>query len=1212
MANNDPFAKPTSLPSGENVQRAGTGSLVTMGKEFLPGGEEVAISEKSPEAILSHQVRQQQAEAIWKAVQPPVNQVLDPTNLTMMSIPLAPLSAKEVDANLDAIGATTAQLKDLYASGFIPSADKNKLQEMANTSAGEQATKQLRGAGRGLFTLAFTLGWSSLSAPSFINAGLLKGMAGEALVAGQASLASSILAQPIDPVEQVQFLRDAAGMPYELTGSNFMERTLKEALFNIGFAGAGRLLVAGLTSSVLQARKVTSQGEAIIAQLEPHQRQALQESSKVYAQVADTLPSAAKTMFEELQRPARNFNQQAAFLKRNVSNVVKVDTLEDSLVVTFKLGDKLERIPFHGTPEQLGKFQDALHGSVAGNLPFVPDRGSFNNNASWLRMNDNILDSSPVEGGLTVTFKLNGKPTNMLIPGTPQEIKTYQEIIGAKPAFAALGDKVNLFKDNNAPHATASSTMAANFASSRPKDWETMKIAARELGVNTDELVAKLSSMDPSMQASKEAVIALFDSVEGVANVLKNTQPGARLEALSAKLIEMDALAQAGRSEFGRSLRAMALVSSNVKKVPEAIAKLKKALPAEQVARIEELLTTPKAVSTLLQVLDFEEPTLAHVLINNLVSSPAIMTGKLESDAMLYGVNNISALAGMGLGKVRSAAKLSTLVFTEDAAKRAAIQAEADEVAGVGFKAAYHAAAMWPDVVAKNAIRDFSQAWRTGHTFFETAEGKAIPVRLGAMTGKQVAFTAATQTVKPLEGITAMANGIEYRTWSNLLASDQAIKEGLSGASVRIRARELTQSVSWNASKAAEAAKFISQLNTMSLPVPPNGLLSHYISGLKSSNMKFLMAPVYLWGWNAVKNFTSGSALGVLANFKSIGQGEIGRAVRGELGATVQNLMYGRMIVGTTMIGGFSYLAAENSIHGHISRDPAVRAAQEGAGWQPLSARVGDSWVSTNHFGPLGKYMTLGADIESLYSGKVITPDEKNSLVTLLGLSLTQMFTEGNLTGRPMEALHVLTHPEDQAATQRFLGSTAAMFLSPGLTNELGKAADPWRRVQATQRESDLELAQGILNVVSARTPIVREGLPEAVDVWGNFVGHSGYSSDVKAEDFKKGELVRLAAKGLVHITPIPKNLPNINITPEDRRDLALEVGNRFSSMVERMVTSPGYEQANEGAKAMRFKLAYSLARETGFLKVLGEKGLAEEQIRNSLKELRQSEGTGE
>lgn len=138
-------------------------------------------------------------------------------------------------------------------------------------------------------------------------------------------------------------------------------------------------------------------------------------------------------------------------------------------------------------------------------------------------------------------------------------------------------------------------------------------------------------------------------------------------------------------------------------------------------------------------------------------------------------------------------------------------------------------------------------------------------------------------------------------------------------------------------------------------------------------------------------------------------------------------------------------MAANGTITGTGPQNRAQRNALEATGWQPLSFKVGDTYVSYARMDPAAT--TLGV-IADFYEASKAAPSSETSLLTstFAGIvaSVTQNMTRKSYLVGMSEALEMVQNPLQRAP--RMLARTVAPIVAPTFFSQTTTATDPWMR----------------------------------------------------------------------------------------------------------------------------------------------------------------------
>ena len=241
--------------------------------------------------------------------------------------------------------------------------------------------------------------------------------------------------------------------------------------------------------------------------------------------------------------------------------------------------------------------------------------------------------------------------------------------------------------------------------------------------------------------------------------------------------------------------------------------------------------------------------------------------------------------------------------------------------------------------------------------------------------------------------------------------------------------------------------------------------------------------------------------------------------------------MHARQLVGLGMTLGMYGLHKEGILTGSEPSDPAERATWQAEGKQPLSIKVGDTWVSYARVEPFATVMGLAADTfaegDRIMAGKVQPGKEWEEARNVAWSSIKANMLQKTF----MQGFHDILVPifdKDASGAKDIMDNFAKRFV-PALSNTFARAIDPSEREAITTIEK-----------MQQRVPYLREMLPEKYAPFSadpnvlapmqtnTMQALTGVAVAPEQTEFQK----RIAAMG-VSIAPTPRKLGGVELSTE-------------------------------------------------------------------------------
>lgn len=276
--------------------------------------------------------------------------------------------------------------------------------------------------------------------------------------------------------------------------------------------------------------------------------------------------------------------------------------------------------------------------------------------------------------------------------------------------------------------------------------------------------------------------------------------------------------------------------------------------------------------------------------------------------------------------------------------------------------------------------------------------------------------------------------------------------------------------------------------------------------------------------------------------------------VRGDIaaGGTQRDMAISRIGLGSSVMGLTGYMAAKGEITGAGPQNPQAKKLLMDTGWQPYSAKIGDSWYRYNRLEPLGGLLAIGADMGELYhqlkdNNAAAADTLAMNSAALMADHLTPEFIVDSF-GSFIAAKH---DPEREG--KYFLTNYAKSFMpfSAGMA-AITHWEDPTKRDVSVNPKTKGFMHQTfemMANSWRSQIPWLSKDLPPMRNLYGEpIVAGPGYGADSispvyvtkqKNQDAATNEMIRLGIA-----SPVLK--PDL---PEDQKHLTISLPPRVISM---------------------------------------------------------------
>lgn len=265
------------------------------------------------------------------------------------------------------------------------------------------------------------------------------------------------------------------------------------------------------------------------------------------------------------------------------------------------------------------------------------------------------------------------------------------------------------------------------------------------------------------------------------------------------------------------------------------------------------------------------------------------------------------------------------------------------------------------------------------------------------------------------------------------------------------------------------------------------------------------------------------------------------------------------------------YLGAEMANHGLLSgsypTDPKEQQRWKAQGITPNSIHIGNKWVSMNYLGPLGLLLNAGKSYRDASA-------QGNTGWTQTLASFGQNLTGQSFLSGFSSFANALNDP------QRYLTSlknSEAGSLVPAWANDLANALDSKQRQAST-----------VPQTIQSRLPLVRTGLPQKTDTYGNGLPQRTNAAQLTADplrpskDLGQNNAVIQEVSRLhnidpnnkdLQVTPTPPTSINIEgktvkLNAQQKYELTNKIGQAVQSKWGQLIKTPEYKALSNADKA--------------------------------------------
>ncbi len=530
----------------------------------------------------------------------------------------------------------------------------------------------------------------------------------------------------------------------------------------------------------------------------------------------------------------------------------------------------------------------------------------------------------------------------------------------------------------------------------------------------------------------------------------------------------------------------------------------------------------------------------------------------------------------------------SMLAATLTAAQR---KAAGDPLSAAQFRARAFAPLLGLQMGARDALKVADAVLRSDTLTLDKADvyRTAIPGKAGEII--RTPFRA-LQAADALFRIPA-ERGKAYE-----LAVDRVIKEGLHPASreaqLQIAAYVDQPTLGLNAKRAAEVTAQIDQAGAEAVFTQRLGprleTLQRAMAGHWSQFViPFVRTPANLVSWavqhTPVLNLMSGRWR---ADFAA--------------GGEARNKAIARVAIGTGLAATAFAMAEDGLLTGGGLFDTEMSRTKRGAGWQPYSIKVGDTYYSYQRMEPVAKVLGLAADAIELLNSKKLDEGDAGKLASMLVLMFGNATVSTTYLSGLANTMNAVLDP-DRYGEQ--LVESYATSIVPKIVGQSVMLADPY------QRE-----VTGALDAVQSQLPYFREKLLPKRDAWGQPVESNRWfnvmpvNTSKEATEKVKTEAVRLqiaiadAPKAIFERGPFKPSEKKVELSDVERDIFRQVAGGSALELLRPIVNAPDWERTPDFAKARVYQIVLENTRKQAQWAALPPDAPGREKIRRKIIDL--------
>lgn len=413
-----------------------------------------------------------------------------------------------------------------------------------------------------------------------------------------------------------------------------------------------------------------------------------------------------------------------------------------------------------------------------------------------------------------------------------------------------------------------------------------------------------------------------------------------------------------------------------------------------------------------------------------------------------------------------------------------------------------------------------------------------LSVNPDSWIGKSIDYLGAAVNLpsKALQATDEWAKTIAYQMELHRLAAREVVNQVSAGTIAKENIGDEIRNIvtnggqyQWLRDQAVQQAKYLTFTTPASEKSVTDAMLKlRYRSYVGSFVMPFINTPANILAYSLER-----TPLAPLTNrFRSnIAQGGVAAQQ-----ATAQ------LGIGTMFLAMAADMYDQGTIVGRLSTDREKREEQQRTGVLPYSIKFGDNHVQFNRVDPFGFLLGMGADTMDVIKAvndndHIVDPAE---MMAGAALSLANTFLNKTYLQGAMGLVEAVSDPDRYAEsyTSQFISS----FTTPAVSKDVRQYLDP-----------DMRATKGWLDGIINRIPVLSEGLPPQVDVWGR---NKQYAGPISAEyDFLSP--LRLSSENKEPIDQEMENLKDYIAMPSKR----IQIGSNEISLRDNLPAYSRYVQ---------------------------------------------------
>lgn len=280
------------------------------------------------------------------------------------------------------------------------------------------------------------------------------------------------------------------------------------------------------------------------------------------------------------------------------------------------------------------------------------------------------------------------------------------------------------------------------------------------------------------------------------------------------------------------------------------------------------------------------------------------------------------------------------------------------------------------------------------------------------------------------------------------------------------------------------------------------------------------------------------------------------KAIKGDLKGTALSEELAKPLMGTMLATIVYQLAERGYITGGTSKNASEREEKQNVGWQPYSVKIGDKYYSFARLEPLGSIMGMAADLSQIK--KEMSENDKFNLASGIMGSITTNISNKTFMQGFTNMIQGISDPGRYGAN---VVKTLAGSIVPAVSGGVARSTDNLIRDTKTP-----------LDTIQSRIPGLSKNLQSKLTVWGEPIERQGspvgrFLSPMQISKEKGSPLEKEMVKLDLDIGYPSRKIGNVELSPGEYWDMVKQGGEPAKKMLDRVVTSPLWDQLSDYKK---------------------------------------------